>query len=83
MNFPKRLNQTKNMFYQSIAPQDLKVRINRQVEPVRESLDEQLGYWLDMKKPAVATRFNAMHEALQEYLARHKPERSKRYGKDG
>ena len=63
MNFPKRLNQTKNMFYQSIAPQDLKVRINRQVEPERESLDEQLGYWLDMKKPAVKARYTAMYEA--------------------
>ena len=53
------------------------------MEPTKESLEEQSGYWLDLKKPAIKARYTAMYEALTEYLARHSPELSKRYEKDG
>ena len=40
-------------YYSSVAPTDLEIRVSKQVRPEKESIEEILGYQVDVKKISV------------------------------
>ena len=53
MSFGGRHRKTNNEFYLSVAPADLKIRANKQVEPHKETPGEMWGYRVETSKGTV------------------------------